>query len=149
MEWLEFFTDPDPWQVFVGILVLIIGPTALLSEAVFKEKFGAIGAAWRWFRGTRKQKIEERQSATERELSDLRREINRVDTKRKEDRGRTDKQIHYLEEKIDRQHRYILWVTDIFRKIEIWAAEKGHKLPPPPFKTYSEWTKTEEEAGGE
>ena len=149
MEWLPFFTDPDPWQIFVGVLILILGPTALLSEKVVKEKFGAVGAFVRWVRGTRQKKMEVRQSVTERQIRELQAEIRRVDNARKSDRARTRGQIQALERKTDQQHRYILWVTDIFRRIEIWAAERGHTLPPPPFMTFTEWIKEEKEAGGE
>ena len=145
MEWLPFFSDPDPWQIFVGVLILILGPTALLSEKVVHEKFGAVGAFFRWFSGQKRKRLEEKQDVTERHIRDLRKEIARVDEARERDVQDLQEQVDIFKTSTTKQHRYIVWATDIFRGIEIWAAERGLTLPPPPFKTYSEWLEEEGE----
>lgn len=151
MEWLPFFDTFDPWQVFVGLLVLILGPYALLSEKVVKEKFGAVGMFFRWISGQKRRRMEEKQTVAERQINELREEIKRVDVARKRDNARLKAQVTRLETMTEKQHSYILWITDVFRGVELWAAEKGYTLPPPPFKTYTEWVKEkeEEEEGGE
>lgn len=37
------------------------------------------------------------------------------------------------------QRRYIVRVTSALRDVEIWAADNGLTLPPPPFQTFPEW----------
>lgn len=152
MDWTHFFAQAlstGPGQIIIGILLLILGPTALLSEKVFKEKFGAIGALLRWNKNRRERKAREKQDVTERQMEDLRNEIHRVDEARKKDNAELSAHITRLEIRTNQQHGYILWVTDKWWSLELWAAERGLELPPPPFMTYTEWTEKNKEAGGE
>lgn len=114
-EWLETVTSSSQWQFVVGVLVLVFGSQAVLSETNLKGKFWGLGAPARWWK--------RRQTETaEKELTETIR----------------------LQGETDCQHRYIIWVTSILRNIEIWAADQGHTLPPPEFKTYTEWKEGDE-----
>lgn len=44
-----------------------------------------------------------------------------------------------LQSTSSQQHCYIVWLTDLVRRGEIDAADRGHKFPPPEFLTFTEW----------
>ncbi|WP_298074856.1 hypothetical protein [uncultured Corynebacterium sp.] len=87
----------------------------------------------------RRAKVEE--ELDRRRTQDLRDEIRRVDEARKADNRELRARISHLEETERTQHRYIVWVTEKMRQLEVWAAELGLKLPPPKFLSYNEWLK--------
>ena len=109
-EWTHYLTQTPQGQFIVGVLVLIFGSRAVLSEENLKGKLSGLTLPGRWLR--RRQ-----QRAAEREVTETKR----------------------LRNLATRQHRYILWLTSIIRSWEIDAADKGHKFPPPEFLTYLEW----------
>ena len=109
-EWINSITSNPQGQFLLGVLVLVFGSQAILSEHNMKGKLWGVGAPLRWWR-------KRQQETAEKELSELVR----------------------LREENHQLHRYIVWITGIQRKIEIWAVDKGYELPPPPFNTYHEW----------
>lgn len=43
------------------------------------------------------------------------------------------------------QRKYIVWITEVFRNLEVWAVDHGLQLPPPPpFMTFTEWKKKDQ-----
>lgn len=129
-------------QFIVGFLFLVFGTPAILSEKA-AEKFGAFGVLARWWRERKKRAEQEAESVHEREIADLRKEIERVDQARQGDASEFRAELERVSASEREQHAYIVWVTEMFRSLEVWAAEKGLKLPPPPFKTFTEWKKSE------
>lgn len=120
-EWIDWLTSTPQGQFLLGVAGLIFGSQAILSEDNLKGKLWGLGAPARWFKRRQKKAAEEEVEETKR-----------------------------LRELTEQQHRYIVWITAILRTIEVWAADNGHELPPPPFMTFNEWTKEkEEEEGGE
>ena len=153
MEWTELLAgllDSTAGQIVAVVLVMVFGSSAILSEKTAKEKLGLVGVILRWAQN-RKDKAE----AVEDELfrrrtEDLRAEIKRVDDARKVDRAELTKEIEKLQKNEKAQHEYIVWVTEKMRRIEIWAADNGYELPPPPFMSFIEWEATREtQAEGE
>lgn len=137
----------------VWVLVLFFGPMAILSEKT-AEKFGLLGVAARWFRDAKKRAIKKDEELSELKVSQLREEIAEVDRSAKAQISRANKQIEKLAHEVDRlseveikQHSYIVWVTKLFRDLEVWAASKGLTLPPPPFMTFTEWSLSDNERG--
>lgn len=110
-EWYSWAISTPQGQFVVGVLILIFGSKAVLSEESLKGKLSGLALPGRWFR--RRQ-----QKAAEREVSE----------------------IKLLREQTARQHRYIVEVTQQIRVWEIDAADRGHDFPPPKFETFSEWS---------
>lgn len=110
-EWYTTFaSEYSEIQFLIGVAALIFGSRAVLSEKNLKGKLWGLGAPARWWN-------KRQQDAAEEEVSEIKR----------------------LREEVAMQHLYIVWITGLLRKIEIWAADGGHTLPPPPFITYIEW----------
>lgn len=114
-DWITSLTSSSQGQFLLGVLTLVFGSQAILSEKNLKGKLWGLGAPARWLK--RRQ-----QETAEKEVSELAR----------------------LREEVRYQHLYIVWITGLFRAIEIWAANKGYKLPQPPFRTYTEWKEDED-----
>lgn len=129
-------------QFVVGFLFLVFGTPAILSEKA-AEKFGAFGVLARWWRERKKRAEQEAQDVHSRVIADLRKEIERVDQARQSDASEFRAELERVSASEREQHAYIVWVTEMFRGLEVWAAEKGLKLPPPPFKTFTEWKKSQ------
>lgn len=121
------------------VVILVFGSTAIFSEKTAKEKFGALGLVSRWWKRRKEEAANMEEEISSKRTAELWDEIQRVDELRARDREYFEEQITRLERAEKLQHRYITWVTDVFRRIEIWAAGQGYELPPPPFKTYIEW----------
>lgn len=132
---------PEPPSSDIGsyifwIAILILGPTSLGSETIFKEKFGAFGLITKFVSGRRNKALELSEALNERQVTGLKQELKRIDSR-----------VDHLEKSSTRQHGYILWMTEKWRAIEIWAADNGYTLPPPPFMTFTEWEEMEDERG--
>lgn len=149
MEWIEYFkpllTSPSG-QFLLGVLVLTLGPTALFSRKTAEEKFGVFGALSRWWARRKEDAVKKASETHNRQIAELKAEIARVDNDRKNDRESLQSQISQLRENEESQHRYIVWVTAWFRRLEIWSAERGLELPVPRFRTYPEWKRLEDDS---
>lgn len=144
MEWTEFLSkalDTPLGQFIIGVLVLVFGSTALFSEKTAKEKFGAFGMLARWVQRHKEKAADLEEEIINRRTEDLWNEIKRVDEARQKDNRELKKQIQKLQRSEADQHAYIVWVTSVMRDLEIWAAEHGYKLPPPPFVTFTDWVR--------
>lgn len=141
MEWVQPLTDAlgSAGPFVIGVLLLVLGSSAILSEETAKKKFGAFGMVARWLEERKQKRAEEEETLIKRRTQALWDEIQRVDEDRKSDRAVFSRRIEYLETTGATQHAYIVWVTEKMRAIEVWAADKGLKLPPPPFMPYHEW----------
>lgn len=115
-ELIRWFADTPQGQFVVGVLVLVFGSKAVLSEENLKGKLSGLSLPGRWLR-RRQQKSAEREVA----------------------------EICKLREQDNLKHRYIVEVTETIRRWEIDAADKGHVLPPPRFRTYTEWLEDQRE----
>ncbi|MCX7445808.1 hypothetical protein OS125_11250 [Corynebacterium sp. P7003] len=111
----------------VGVVALVALVLPSVSKSM-REAGGLIGTAARKVHEWRERAIAEDQQVTAREIADLRAEIDRLDAG-----------IRRIEERETLQHAYIVEVTERMRRIEIWAADNGLTLPPPPFRTFTEW----------
>ncbi|MCK2199208.1 hypothetical protein [Corynebacterium callunae] len=49
------------------------------------------------------------------------------------------KELAEIRHSEQQKHEYIVMITSTLRRIEIWAADLGIALPPPPFQSYTEW----------
>lgn len=142
MDWIDAIkplTQSGVGVYLFGVLVLVFGTTAIFSEETAKKKFWAIGAAARWWVARKEAAADYEESIFTRKVDLLSDEIARVDAQRQRDREYFESEIARFEASEKRQHKYIVWVTNVFRNIEVWAANRGYELPPPPFKTYLEW----------
>lgn len=133
-------------QFLVGFLFLVFGTPAILSEKA-AEKFGAFGVLARWWRERKKRAEQEAADIHSRETADLRREIARVDEARKRDVAEFRSELDRVSASESEQHAYIVWITEVFRNLEVWAVDKGLELPPPPFMTFTEWKKKDQPEG--
>ncbi|MCX7491457.1 hypothetical protein OS127_02795 [Corynebacterium sp. P6129] len=122
-----------PAATFIVGVIGIIGLIIPAASNSMREAGGLLGAMARKLHQWRQRAIEEDQQVTSREIADLRAEIRRLDAG-----------IHRIEKRESLQHAYIVEVTERMRRIEIWAADNGLTLPPPPFQTYTEWLASRE-----
>ena len=132
MDWTQILTgisNSSTWQFIIGVMILVLGSSAILSEKTAKEKFWLIGSLGSWFQ---KRKEREAHLEIEREkriLDDLRSEIQRMDDR-----------VCVLERSDERKHKYIVYVSNWYRHLELWAADKGIDLmDDPPFKSFGDW----------
>lgn len=109
-ELITWLTSTPQGQFVVGVLVLIFGSKAVLSEENIASKLSGLALPARWLR-RRQERTAQAEVAEKKQLRTI----------------------------VSRQHRYILWLTSIIRSWEIDAADKGHNFPPPAFLTYLEW----------
>lgn len=119
-EWVTTLTSSPQGQFLIGVAALVFGSRAILSEERLKGKLWGLGWPVRWLR-------KKQEEAAEREVSELKR----------------------LREETNLQHQYIVWITTILRTVQIWAADNGYKLPPPPPMSYNDWRKEKDEDRGE
>ncbi|MCK7675907.1 hypothetical protein [Corynebacterium pygosceleis] len=117
-----------PAASFIVGVVALVGLVLPSVSKSMREAGGLIGSAARKVHEWRERAIEEDQQVTQREIADLRAEIRRIDGALQE-----------LREREEAQHDYIVAATARLRKIDLWAAENGLTLPPPPFPTFTEW----------
>lgn len=135
-EWVGFIDSP--WKFLVVVVVLTLGPFALLSRETVTEKFWLIGSAVRYFRERKEKAADLEEELAARRTEDLWREINRVDELRMQDRERFEKRVASLEQSDRDKYEYILYVTAVWRTIMLWAADEGHTLPVQ-ILTYEQW----------
>lgn len=142
---LPQLTSSTAGTFLAWILVLFFGPMAILSEKT-ADRFGLLGVIARWFRDAKKRAIMKDQELSELQVQTLRAEIAEVDQVNKARIERANAEIEKCALEIERlsavemeQHDYIVWVTQLARSWEVWAAAQGLELPPPPFVTFKEW----------
>lgn len=138
-EVLSRWAESPASQFLVGVLFLVFGTPAILSEKA-AEKFGAFGVLARAWRDRKKRAEQEAESIHQRELADLRHEIERVDQARLDDASEFRAELDRVSASEREQHAYIVWITEVFRGLEVWAVDHGLQLPPP-FMTFTEWKK--------
>ena len=140
MDWAQILTgisNSPAWQFTIGVMVLVLGSSAILSEKVAKEKFWLIGSLAAWFQKRKEREAELEIEREKRILDDLRSEIQRMDDR-----------VCVLERSDERKHKYIVYVTNWYRHLELWAADKGITLmDDPPFKPFGEWLVQDREEG--
>lgn len=132
MDWEHILTgisNSPVWQFVVGVMVLVLGSSAILSEKAAKEKFWLIGSLASWVQRRKEREAEREIEREERILADLRSELQRM-----------DERICALEKSDEYKHNYIVYISNWRRHLELWAADKGIVLmKDPPFKTFREW----------
>ena len=140
MDWAQILTgisNSPAWQFTIGVMVLVLGSSAILSEKVAKEKFWLIGSLAAWFQKRKEREAELEIEREKRILDDLRSEIQRMDDR-----------VCVLERSDERKHKYIVYVSNWYRHLELWAANKGIDLmDDPPFKSFGEWLVQDREEG--
>ena len=132
MDWAQILSgisNSPAWQFTIGVMVLVLGSSAILSEKAAKEKFWLIGTLASWFQGRKEREAEIEIEREKRILDDLRSEIQRMDDR-----------VCVLENADERKHKYIVYVSNWYRHLELWAANKGIDLmDDPPFKSFGDW----------
>lgn len=131
MDWVQPLTNAlstQMGQFILGVMILVFGSSAILSEKTAKDKFWLIGRAAGWFQRRKEEQANLEAKITERRFAALQEEITRIDKNQK----RSEKVMY-------RQHEYIVWITTRWRALEVWAADRGLRLPDPPFQTFEEW----------
>lgn len=123
------------WVITAGALTTLF---LTLSEKAAKLP-GGLGAAARWW-NTRQVREVRRRKGLDAEINEL------VDEKVGWVRAEMRASIKDLKGQIEKlqkterlQHSYIVWITSHLRRIEVWAADRGLELPPPPFMTFTEF----------
>ncbi|MCK2200467.1 hypothetical protein [Corynebacterium callunae] len=71
--------------------------------------------------------------------TDLERERTAWRTEREQLIVQHEKELAEIRHSEQQKHEYIVMITSTLRRIEIWAADLGIALPPPPFQSYTEW----------
>lgn len=138
MQNLPDFGVDTPWAFLALLVTAIFGTPAILS-AKMADKFGLLGVVARWWQRRKKAALDEAEALRQRHVDDLMHEIRRVDQARKDDARRLEGEIEQLRASDRQKHEYIVWITSVMRGIEVWAADRGLTLPPPPFMTLTEW----------
>lgn len=132
MDWEQTLTgafNSPVWQFVIGVMVLVLGSSAILSEKTAKEKFWLIGTLASWLQRRKEREAEREIEREERILEDLRSELDRMDSR-----------VSALEKSDENKHRYIVYISNWRRHLEMWAADRGILLmDDPPFKTFREW----------
>lgn len=132
MDWSQILvgvSDSPVWQFIIGVMVLVMGSSAILSEKVAKEKFWLIGSLASWVQRRKEREAEREIEREKRLLEDFRSELQRM-----------DERVSALEKSDEDKHNYIVYISNWRRHLELWAADKGITLmKDPPFKTFREW----------
>lgn len=144
MDPIEFVMQLDvhPTIKFVvGVVVMLLTSKALSSENEAAKRLWGVAKIHQWWKQRQEREADLEEEIASRRLREITDEIARVDKARLKDKQMFLARIEQLEQTETMQHTYIVWVTQIMRNIEIWAAEQGLTLPRPPFITYPEWLK--------
>lgn len=142
MEWVEPLQNAlrsNGGSFIIGVLLLVFGSSAVLSEKTAKEKFGAIGMLARWVQRRKQQAAEQEEELFKRRTDDLWAEIARVDQARKDDKARFQREIKQLRESERLKHKYTVWAAQRVHDLEVWAATNGYVLPTPKILTFFDW----------
>ena len=138
---------PEGTPVWIAAGIVITGAFLSLSEQAAKLS-GPLGAAARWWNERQVREVKS-QKTLDREINDLvDKRVERVRQEMRASLKHLEAQIEKLRETESLQHAYIVWITSHLRRIEVWAADRGLELPPPPFMTFTEFV-AEQEASRE
>ena len=118
-----WLTSSSPSQFLVGVAILVFGSKRVLSEKNVSESLGGLFLPFRWLRSRRERAAEEEAS----EIELLRAEVSR------------------LAQENNRYHRWAVTVTKRNRVLQLWAAEHGLSLPPPPCVGWSDFEQPKED----
>lgn len=154
---------PDELPVWAVVTVVLIGALGTFSKTVAQIK-GPLGAAARWWESRQIRAVEKKKdfydnldvvvdkrtasirsdlAELQKQVGELRDELSREREARRKEREQLvsdhAREISQVRERERLQHRYTVEVTRAFRELEIWAADHGLELPPPPFRTFPEW----------
>lgn len=142
MEWVDHLLDGvrgNGASFVIGVLILVFGSSAVLSERTAKEKFGALGMIARWVQSRKEREAELEEELFNRRTEELWAEIRRVDESRHMDKERFLRELSDLRKSENLKHRYTLWAAQRVRDLEIWAATNGLELPTPKILPFLEW----------
>lgn len=67
-----------------------------------------------------------------------------MDKARQSDTSEFRSELERVSKSEREQRKYIVWITEVFRNLEVWAVDHGLQLPPPPFMTFTEWKKKDQ-----
>lgn len=122
----------------ISVFLLVFGPAAILSEKT-AEKFGLLGAAARWFRNAKKRAIEKDQELQNLRVKSLISEIEELDRSTRYRIERLAGELEDISEREAEATAYIVYAAEYYRRVDIWAAENGLHLPPPPLQSFRQW----------
>lgn len=148
MDWNELMKlAKTPEGAFlIGFASLVFGSPAIFSKTA-AEKFWIFGFLARWWRGRKKQYLEEQEALHEVAMNSMhsemkrmneahQRDIQRIDEARKRDiaelKGRIDdllEEIVDLRQEEELKHDFIVMALRWVRRVEVWVASEGISLP--------------------
>ena len=132
VELLRTLPEGPGWAVMGLCLLLIFGPTRVLSKRAAEENYWLISAAARRWQD-RKQRAIERDSQIEAaEIQIIRRDLARVARNYEADRRRWEASESELRRENHRLQRYLVELTRWMRETDLRAAAAGLELDPPP-----------------
>lgn len=157
---LETLLSATEGKGLIGVLLLLVfGSVGVLSNETLSKKLS--GLKWipraraRWQREaleedaakesaavdalTARIATMQRDAREEREwfqgrITDLRTQLDELD------RSAVERE-RALQRDLSQALDYIRFVTSWARGVVLWADENGHRLPPPPWQSFSEWQK--------
>lgn len=135
---LRGITTNNTGGFVLSVLLLVFGPAAILSEKT-AEKFGLLGVAARWFRNAKKRAIEKDQELQNLRVQSLIAEIEELDRSTRFRIDRLATELETISEREAEATAYIVYAAEYYRRVDIWAAENGLLLPPPPLQSFRQW----------
>lgn len=156
-EIVERLPEGGGWTVLAVVVLLVLGPIGLFSRETAQEKFGAFGLLSQWVRSRRRRAIEEA-AATEAvtvamlnsQIKTINEAFERQERQHRQDIGALSRRFDKYREDAERREvrltvqletamDYISWTSSWARSVLMWAAQNGHTLPPPAWKTFRQW----------
>lgn len=116
---VDWLSRASPTQFFIGIAILVFGSKKILSERNVSESLGGLFLPFRWLR-------QRREEAADAEAARI---------------ARMNKEILRLQREQELLHQWAVEVTRSYRAVQLWAAEEGYTLPPPPFVSFASFRK--------
>lgn len=158
MDFLNALPSGGAWTVVALLLMLIIGPYAVLSREG-AEKFWLVGRIVRWVKRRKLREIEENSTLADMtlkahsddrarwalQMQEFRQEADddrkRLMAQSEEGRKRFRDEMAAMERKVDAYWSYIVFVADYSRQLAILAAKHGWDPPPPRLLSFNEWAR--------
>ena len=134
------------WVILIVVVLLVLGPVSIFSKNTILEKFSGLGVIVRWVRNRHLRAVEMQKQQESVTVAMLEDQIAAVRKGMTEQQANHDGDMEAMRQRLDDSEKreanmleYVLWTTHWARNIIVWAAEHGHELPPPAWKSYRDW----------
>lgn len=157
MTWQELIPRDSSGSLLFLLAALVFGGPAILSSTTVREKLSGLlllpRARARWQR----EALEEDAAKESAAVDALTARIRTIQESAAEEQAWRQKKIDALRGELEQLERtsaaqqqrlhddleeamaYIQFSTSWARGIALWAEEHGYQLPPPPWKSFSQW----------